>query len=148
MTAVGYKVRNEDIPDNFSSGERNNLDTAVDFINPAWYAESAKNLVQNQGQVFSDLSEGNFGDAALNQTMAGVEALNFIPLVKGAKPLLNKGMKQLGNIKTSISPELRQGLQTAGPSFGSSVDNINFNIAESAKKWTPEIQNITEKEIS
>jgi hypothetical protein len=114
MTAAGYKVRNEDIPDNFSSGERNNLDTAVDFINPVYYAESAKNLAESQGQVFSDLSEGNFGDAALNQTMAGVEALNFIPIAKGAKPFVQKGMKQLGNVKTSISPELRQGLQTNG----------------------------------
>jgi hypothetical protein len=61
---------------------------------------------------------------------------------------LQKGIKQLGNIPTSISPELRQGLRTAGPSFGFSTDNVNFNIAESAKKWTPEIENITKKEIS
>jgi len=98
MTAAGYITRNENIPDNFSRSEdtRNILDTAIDFINPAYYVDSAKNLVQGQGQVFSDLSEGNFGDAALNQTMAGVEALNFIPLGKGAKPLLNKAGKALG----------------------------------------------------
>jgi LysM repeat protein len=140
MTAAGYKVRNEDIPDNFSSGERNNLDTAVDFINPVYYAESAKNLAESQGQVFSDLSEGNFGDAALNQTMAGVEALNFIPIAKGAKPFVQKGMKQLRNIPTSISPELRQGLRTAGPSFASSANNVtnifkNLEDLNYAKKW-------------
>jgi hypothetical protein len=46
--------------------------------------------------------------------MAGVEALYFIPIAKGAKPFVQKGMKQLGNIKTSISPELRQGLRANG----------------------------------
>ena len=43
-----------------------------------------------------------------------------------AKGLYNKGITSLENvgIKTSIAPELRQGLRTAGPSFGSSVDNV------------------------
>ena len=74
------------------------------------------------------------------QTMA--EGYNF------TKQGINKGFNLLRNIKPNIAPELRQGVQTAGSSLGSSVDNVNFNIAESAKKWTPEIQNITEKEIS
>jgi hypothetical protein len=114
LTAFGYSVRNESLPENFSRGERNAMDYAIDLVNPAYYAESAKNLAENQGQVFSDLSQGNFGDAALSQTMAGVEALNFIPLAKGAKPFVQKGMKQLGNIKTSVAPELRQGVNTNG----------------------------------
>jgi hypothetical protein len=102
MTAAGYKVRNENIPDNFSRSEdtRNNLDTAVDFINPAFYVESAINLGKNQEQVFSDLSEGNFGDAVLSQTMAGVEALNFIPLAKQAKPFVQKRLQQTGKYLT------------------------------------------------
>ena len=134
MTAAGYKVRNEDIPDNFSRSEdtRNNLDTAVDFINPVYYAESAKNLVESQGQVFSDLSEGNFQDAALNQLMAGVEALNFIPIAKGAKPFVQKGMKQLKNIPTSISPELRQGLRTQGLTFNGIPRKYPINNSQRA----------------
>ena len=106
MTAIGYKVRNENIPENFSRSEdtRNNLDTAVDFINPAWYAESAKNLVQSQGQVFSDLSEGNFQDAGINQLVAGVETLNFIPVAKYAKKPLQKGLQQTGEYLTTKTP--------------------------------------------
>jgi hypothetical protein len=137
LTAFGYVARNEDIPENFSRSEdtRNILDNAIDFVNPAFYVESAENLGKNQVQVLSDLSQGNFGDAALSQTMAGVEALNFIPLAKGAKPLLNKGMQQLGNIKTSLAPELRQGLQTNGfldifkskPKFQSEIDWGKWN---------------------
>jgi hypothetical protein len=110
LTAFGYIARNEDIPENFSRSEdtRNVLDNAIDFVNPAFYIESAKNLGENQVQVFNDLSQGNFGDAALSQTMAGVEALNFIPLAKGAKPLLNKGMQQLKNIPPSSIKTLPQ----------------------------------------
>jgi hypothetical protein len=122
LTAFGYVARNEDIPENFSRSEdtRNILDNAIDFVNPSFYVQSAINVGENQGQVFSDLSQGNFGDAGINQLMAGVEALNFIPLAKGAKPLLDKGMQQLKNIPTNIAPELRQGLRTAG----SSINNI------------------------
>jgi hypothetical protein len=110
LTAFGYVARNEDIPENFSRSEdtRNILDNAIDFVNPAFYVESAENLGENQVQVLSDLSQGNFGDAALSQTMAGVEALNFIPLAKGAKPLLNKGMQQLKNIPPSSIKTLPQ----------------------------------------
>jgi hypothetical protein len=110
LTAFGYVARNEDIPENFSRSEdtRNILDNAIDFVNPAFYVESAENLGKNQVQVLSDLSQGNFGDAALSQTMAGVEALNFIPLAKGAKPLLNKGMQQLKNIPPSSIKTLPQ----------------------------------------
>jgi hypothetical protein len=105
LTAFGYVARNEELPDNFSKGDRVVTDYVADFANPAYYVESAKNLAENQAQVFSDLSQGNFGDAALSQTMTGVEALNFIPLTKGAKPFIKKGMQQLENIPTNITSE-------------------------------------------
>jgi hypothetical protein len=98
LTAFGYVARNENLPENFSRSEdtRNILDNAIDFVNPSFYVQSAINVGENQAQVFSDLSQGNFGDAALSQTMAGVEALNFIPIAKQAK----KFAKNIPQIKT------------------------------------------------
>jgi hypothetical protein len=53
---------------------------------------------------------------------------------------IGKGFNSLRNMPTSIAPELRQGLRTAGPSFGSTVDvtgNISKNLEDLnyAKDW-------------
>jgi hypothetical protein len=115
LTAFGYVARNEELPDNFSKGDRVVTDYVADFANPAYYVESAKNLAENQAQVFSDLSQGNFGDAALSQTMAGVEALSFLPVAQGAKPLLKKAGQQLENIPKNVAPALREGVDSFHP---------------------------------
>lgn len=60
---------------------------------------------------------------------------------------LQKGIKQLGNVKTSISPELRQGLRTAGPSFGSSIDNVGSSYP-SFKQITNAPENIDTEHLS
>ena len=65
MTALEYKVKGQDIPENFEKGERNSLDMAVDVINPFSYAQAAKD-------VKSGVSDGNY-------TQAGLGLLNFIP---------------------------------------------------------------------
>ena len=70
LTAFGYAARNENLPDNFSRGERNPLDNAVDLINPAFYANEGK-------QAVTSLATGHPIDAAGH-------ALNFIPMVEEA----------------------------------------------------------------
>jgi hypothetical protein len=65
MTALKYKVKGQDIPENFERGERNRLDMAVDVVNPFSYAQAAKD-------VKSGVSDGNY-------TQAGLGLLNFIP---------------------------------------------------------------------
>ena len=65
MTALEYKVKGQDIPENFEKGERNRLDMAVDVINPFSYAQAAQD-------VKSGVSDGNY-------TQAGLGLLNFIP---------------------------------------------------------------------
>jgi hypothetical protein len=105
LTAFGYSVRNESLPENFSRGERNAMDYAIDLINPFQYVEDTKNVLQ--GTYEGDL--GQVGEGLLGIAPLGLEAKNIY-----------KGFK---NIPTSVAPELKQGLQTAGitSSFKSGV---------------------------
>jgi LysM repeat protein len=65
-----------------------------------------------------------------------------------AKAVYNKGVTSLGNlgIRTSVAPELREGLQTAGPSFGSTVDNVTptFKSEIDWGNWNKEIPENTQ----
>jgi hypothetical protein len=47
VTAFSYKAKGQDIPDNFSRGEKNIYDNAVSIINPATYAQAAYNTASN-----------------------------------------------------------------------------------------------------
>jgi hypothetical protein len=51
MTALKYKVKGQNIPDNFEKGERNNLDLATDLVNPFTYMNAAGNAVAGAGRV-------------------------------------------------------------------------------------------------
>jgi hypothetical protein len=75
------------------------------------------------------------------------DTVEMLPVAGPAMKTMGEGMSTIGkgynslrNIKTNIAPELRQGLQTAGPSFGSTVDvtgNISKNLEDLnyAKDW-------------
>jgi hypothetical protein len=95
MTAAGYVARNEQIPENFSRGELNPHDMAVDIINPFFYADQA-------GEFIKNTSEGNIIDAGMN-------ALNVLPLAAEYQTI-GRGLSKIGKLETSIAPELRQGL--------------------------------------
>jgi hypothetical protein len=78
MTALSYKIKGKELPDNFEKGPRNVLDYAVDFINPYGVVDAASNIP-------GDLSRGDFGAAALN-TLAAFPALHETGvLAKAAK---------------------------------------------------------------
>jgi len=47
MTALQYKVKGQDIPENFDRGERNILENAVDIINPTTYLNAAGRTAHN-----------------------------------------------------------------------------------------------------
>ena len=47
MTALKYKIKGQDIPENFERGEKNPLDYAVDIVNPATYVNAAGRTVHN-----------------------------------------------------------------------------------------------------
>jgi hypothetical protein len=100
MTAIGYKVRGENLPGRFQYGPRNEHDYAVDWINPLQGAVALS-------EIPGELSRGEFLEAGLS----GLDALDLGVYARGAKkavtPLVKKGVKQLGNIPTNVSPGLR-----------------------------------------
>lgn len=74
LTSLGYLSRGENIPSNLRKGlasgavKRNTLDNVLDFVNPAFYMDSASQGIDN-------LSRGDFAGAA-------GEAMNFVPAMK------------------------------------------------------------------
>ena len=120
MTAFGYVARNEQLPENFSKGNRVGLDYAIDVVNPVQYVEDTKNVVQ--GAYRGDL--GQVGEGLLGVVPMGLEAKNIY-----------KGIK---NIPTGIAPELRQGLQTNGISFANNPkrgENAFKLINDETEEW-------------
>ena len=107
LTAFGYAARNQSLPTRFQHGDRNTLDYAVDWVNPLQGAAALS-------EIPGELGRGEF----LNAGLSALDAADLGVYARGArtvaKPLIKKGVQQLGNIKTSIAPELRQGLQTNG----------------------------------
>lgn len=92
ITAAGYAVRNEDLPENFSRGTINPHEMAVDIVNPFFYADQA-------GQAVKNTSEGDFVEAGMN-------TLNLLPLAAEYQTLsrgLSKAAKALGTEEGLLS---------------------------------------------
>jgi hypothetical protein len=108
LTAFGYSVNNQRLPDNFSKGERNILDNVIDLVNPAFYANQGKEAIDNTSSAINNVSNGQYPAAYRDIKNAGINALNFIPAVEE----IRAGSRALG--KFGIAPELRQNLRTQG----------------------------------
>lgn len=78
LTAFGYAARNQELPSNFSRGERNPFDYAVDVINPAQYVHDGQNIIE--GTVTGNLSQ--IGEGALGVVPLALEAKNLKKLTK------------------------------------------------------------------
>jgi len=93
VTAFGYGARNEDLPDNFSRGEINPHEQAVDLINPAFYANQV-------GQFAKNVVTGHPIDAGMN-------ALNVLPLASEYKALsrIGKGLQEGSIIEDVFNPK-------------------------------------------
>ncbi len=117
LTAFGYAARNESLPTRFQFGDRNTLDYAVDWVNPLQGAAALS-------EIPGELGRGEY----LNAGLSALDAADLGAYAKGAmkasKPLLQKAGQQLGNVRMSVAPELRQGLRTAGPSFNDLPKNM------------------------
>lgn len=81
MTAAGYVARNEELPDNFSRGQINPHEMAVDIVNPFFYADQVGKFVKNT-------SEGNF-------TEAGMNALSVLPIAAEYQTI-GRGLSRVG----------------------------------------------------
>lgn len=135
LTAFGYAARNESLPTRFQHGERNTLDNAIDWINPLQGIAAAS-------EIPGELSRGEY----LNAGLSALDAIDLGVYAKGAmkasKPLLQKAGQQLRNIPTSIAPELRQGLQTAGI-----AENLTSSLKSGVKKGGEFITDAMNKKI-
>jgi hypothetical protein len=75
----------------------------------------------------------------------GIDALEMLPVVGPASKTIGEGFNAVKNINTSISPELMEGLNTAGPSFRSSVNNVGNNVSNYIKNVKGLATNETQK---
>ena len=117
LTAFGYAARNESLPTRFQFGERNTLDNAIDWINPLQGAAALS-------EIPGELGRGEYLNAGLSALDAADLGVYAKGAMKASKPFLQKGVQQLGNVRTSIAPELKYGLRTAGPSFNDLPKNM------------------------
>jgi hypothetical protein len=95
LTAFGYAARNENLPENFSRGERNILDSVVDIVNPAFYIKQGAQAFENTGNAVSNTAQGNYPAAYRDIKNAGMNTLMALPLAAEYKTI-GKGVKQLG----------------------------------------------------
>ena len=105
MTAFGYAARNEDLPDNFSRGERNNLDMATDIINPAAWANYGARGLSDYSNVPGQLMEGDFTGAGESTLSGTLNLLGAIPLgqeLKAITPAAIKTLPKAKNIKDAL----------------------------------------------
>lgn len=99
MTAAGYVARNEDLPDNFTRGERNNLDMATDVVNPAAWVNYAGHGIKDISSVPGKLIEGDFEGAGESTLSGSLNLLSVIPIAQELKPFVPSTVKTLPKAK-------------------------------------------------
>ena len=134
MTAIGYKVRNENIPPRFQHGPRNEHDYAVDWINPLQGIAALSNI---PGQ----LGRGEFLDAGLS----GLDALDLGVYVRGAKKLGSNqirnlspamGMRDGGTITNYPEAQLGALIKKGVKAVGNKAKLVKKDIKTSAKNYS------------
>ena len=114
-TAASYWLNDQRIPDNFSKGERNNLDIATDLFNPFGIVDSAKNTVKETISLPKNLYNGEYGEAGSNFLNAGLNTLSVIPALRELKG--TKGLnKELENINPSLVDDFSESFGLLGRS--------------------------------
>ena len=141
VTALEQVVKTGRIPDNMGKAidaghiKENALELPMDFINPFQGVDALAGIP-------GELGRGEY----LNAGLSFLDALDLGVYAKGAmkasKPFLQKVGQQLGNISTSITPELRQGLKTAGI-----AENLTSSLKSGVKKGGEFITDAMNKKI-
>lgn len=88
LTAAGYAARNERLPENFSRGKRNPFDSAIDVINPAFYAKEGAEAVKNTGSSIENIAKGKLPAAYRDIKNVGMNVVNALPLVSEVIPAI------------------------------------------------------------
>ena len=78
MTALRYKMKGQNIPDYFERGERNNLDLAMDVVNPLGYIGAVDDMTHNVRNMLRDP-----GSVASELPGLMLNSLQFLPAAKG-----------------------------------------------------------------
>jgi hypothetical protein len=105
MTTFGYVARNQDLPDNFTRGERNNLDMAMDVINPAAWANYGARGLNDLSNVPGQLMEGDFQGAGESTLTGTMNLLGAVPLgqeLKAITPAALKTLPKAKNVKDAL----------------------------------------------
>lgn len=105
MTAFGYVARNQDLPDNFTRGERNNLDMAMDVINPAAWVNYGARGLNDLSNVPGQLMEGDFQGAGESTLTGTMNLLGAVPLgqeLKAITPAALKTLPKAKNVKDAL----------------------------------------------
>ena len=140
LTAFGYAARNESLPENFSSGERNVLDMATDVINPAFYINEANEAAQNVGSSVKNVAQGNLPAAYRDIKNAGMNTLMTLPMVAEFAPAVNQFVKS-----QRILPYMGE---YKVPTIAESIGKYRPYVAEPEKGLAPYISQIGESGIT
>ena len=125
-TAASYIVQNQHLPDHFSKGERNSVDTAIDFVNPFGVADSVYNIGSNIIDLSGNIIDRNPSGAVNNLIGAGTNALSVLPMLHslgGAKGI-GKGLHefigtpaQIKELETTVGSMLKNTDLTGAPAL-------------------------------
>lgn len=141
LTAFGYAARNESLPENFSKGPRNILDTATDVINPAFYINQGNDAVENVSSSVGNIAQGNYPAALRDIKKAGVNVVNTLPAVAEFGPGINQFIKSNKTLPVIVG-------DYKVPSIAESIGKYRPYVAESEKGLQPYISQIGESGIS
>lgn len=135
MTALSYKAKGLDIPENFERGSRNSLDMAVDMVNPFGYANAAATIP-------GDVASGNIAGAGLKAATLLPFMSEFRGATKGIIPKINpwsyqnnlpQNVMYRGIGKAGMEDALQSGVFRANPNV--TPTNIgNFNTTRQFSK--------------
>lgn len=140
MTALSYKAKGLDIPENFERGSRNSLDMAVDMINPFGYANAAATIP-------GDVASGNIAGAGLKAATLLPFMSEFRGATKGIISRINpwsyqnnlpQNVMYRGIGRAGMEDALQSGVFRANPNVTpTSIGNFNTTKQFSKAYFSP-----------
>jgi hypothetical protein len=150
MTALAYKMKGQDIPENFERGERNVLENAVDVINPVTYLNAAGRTVDNitspKKMFYKTLNSIEGDDSMLGVVGDALMTAGIPGLAKSTLGTLDRQFSKVGQALEDI--------RYKGKAAGLSPHDIakqqmqEVGITSNQRKaYTPILSNFAEKYI-
>lgn len=106
MTALSYKVKGQDIPENFERGESNILENAVDVINPSTYlgaaARTAHNITSPKEMFYKTLNSVEGDDNMLGVIGDALMTAGIPELTRSGLNTIDKQFSKVGQALEDI----------------------------------------------